>query len=132
MANTTHAKGQYYLKDKKLQLWKFETSKVNGVSVKKWVKATPSKIWAYYRQTGGSKTIEGSALKYYNAVESAIFVVNKRSDIDINTKLLIVYNHAIYEINVVDDYEGNSPELKISAVLAEDQTFSNYSGLVDE
>lgn len=132
MANTTYTKGQYYLKDKKLQLWKYESSKVNGVTVKTWVKATASKIWAYYRQTGGSKTIEGSAIKYYNAVESAIFVVNKRSDITIDTTLLIVYNHAIYEINVVDDYEGNSSELKISAVLAEDQNFSSYSGLVDE
>lgn len=125
---------QYYLKDKKIQLWEYTEKRVNGVVVKTWVKATEGKIWAYYRQTGGSKTLEGSAVKYYNSVEDCIFIVNKRSDIALTTALRIVYNHKIYVINVVDDYDGNVSELKISAKLNDDQNFNTGDnvGILDE
>lgn len=125
---------QYALKDKKIQLYSYTETRVNGVLVKGWQKATTSKIWAYYRQTGGSKTLEGSAVKYYNTVEDCIFIVNKRSDIALSTALRIVYNHKIYNVNVIDDYDGNVDELKISAKLNDDQTFNDgdNKGILDD
>lgn len=117
------------LKDKKIQLWKFTTSKVNGVTVKKWEKATPGKLWAYYRLQTGMVKVEGSALRYENTVENCIFVVNYRKDLVIDTSLKIVYNKKIYDITLVDDYEGYLTDRKISATLAELQDLSNYPGM---
>lgn len=125
---------QYKLKDKKIQLYTFTTSKVNGVSVKEWKKTTPNKIWAYYRLNTGNVQVNNGALVWVNAVENVVFVINRHSEIEITTKNRIVFNHKIYNITLVDDYEGYLTDLKINATLADDQTFNSgdNKGILDD
>ena len=123
---------QYKLKDKKIQLWTYTSKKVNGVSVKTWEKTLPNKIWAYYRLNTGNVKIEGSAITFVNAVENVVFVINRHSETTITTANKIVYNHKIYDITLVDDFEGYLTDLKINATLADDQNFANYSGMTDD
>lgn len=119
---------QYYFKDKKLSIWEFTTVYVKGVPKKKYV-AKYRKIWTYYRHNGGTAALEGSAIKIYDENASAIFVINKRP---VESTYIIVYNHKIYEITRLDDYEGYNEDLKILAKLAENQNFSAYDGLQDD
>lgn len=124
----------YYLKDKKIQLWEYTTETVMGVVVKKWVKYYPTKVWAYYRQTGGTKTLESGAISFYDTTENAVFVVNRNADIEYTTKLRLVYNHKIYDIVQVDDFEGYLTDLKITAKYSSSQDFNSgdNKGIVDE
>ena len=119
---------QYYLKEKKFSIWEYTTVYIKGVAVKKYV-AKYRKIWTYYRHNGSSAAIEGSAIKIYDENASAIFVTNRR---EVEHTDIIVYNHKIYEITRIDDYEGYSDDLKILAKLAENQRFSSYNGLEDD
>lgn len=122
----------YYLKDKKVQFWKGESEYVLGRPVTTYSLAFPDKLWAYYRQISGNVTIEGSAIKYYDTSEKAVFVINRRSDFMPNTLMLLIYNKKIYEIKNVDDYEGYLHDLKITAELATNQDPASYNGLVIE
>ena len=125
---------KYYLKDKKIQLYKFTTTKVNGISVKQWEKAQPSKIWAYYRQSGGTKTLSGSAIVFSDTTENAVFIVNRQNGFTIDTSLRLVYNHKIYDIVNVDDFEGYLYDLKVTAKYSSSQTFNegDNKGIIDE
>ena len=120
------ANNHYSLKDKKLSVWEYTTTTSYGTTVKKYVKKY-SKIWAYYRHNGGNATLTGSALKVYDENAAALFIINKR---EIKIGWLIVFNHKIYEITRIDDYEGYADDLKIYCKLATSQTFSN--GLADD
>lgn len=120
------ANNQYYLKDKKINVWEYTSTVVSGVTKKTYVKRY-NKIWAYYRHNGGNATITGTALKIYDENASAIFVINKR---EIKIGYVIVYNHKIYEITRIDDFEGYTDDIKVYCKLATSQTFNN--GLVDD
>lgn len=65
------------------------------------------KLWAYYRQTSAREYFAAASYQY---TEDAIFFINFRKDID--TTMVILYNHKIYTINRVDDYEGYTRETK--------------------
>lgn len=120
---------QNYLKDKKIALWKSETRKVNGVNQTTYVQYSPFKIWAYYRQEGGTKKLNNVGLVVSTTEETAIFIVNTNSQINFKEISRIVYNHKIYEIVVTDDFEGYKGNLKINVKLASSQKFEQ--GLQD-
>ena len=120
---------QYYLKDKKLSLWTYTTEYVLGVA-KKSYKKTYSLIWAYYRHNGGTAGYSNSnGLTVYDENASAIFVINR---VPVEKTMLIVFNHKIYEITRIDDYEGYLGDIKLLAKLADNQSFSSYTGLEDD
>ena len=119
---------QYSLKDKRLSIWSYTTSSSHGVTTKTYVKEY-SLIWAYYRHNGGNATLTGTSIKVYDENAAALFVINKRP---VNITWLVIYNHKIYEITRVDDYEGYQDDIKVSCKLATNQNFSSYNGLVDD
>ena len=120
---------KYYLKDKKLSVWEFTTTSSYGVTKKTYVKKY-SRIWCYYRHSGGSANLRNSnGTLVYDDNAKAIFVINRR---EISADWVIVYNHKIYEIKQIDDFEGYADDIKIIAELANNQNFSAYSGLSDD
>lgn len=118
----------YSLKDKRLSLWSFTTTSNKGVTIRNYVKEY-SLIWAYYRHNGGNASLMGSSIEVYDENASALFIINKRP---VNIEWLIIYNHKIYEITRVDDYEGYQDDIKIYCRVADNQNFSAYKGLVDD
>lgn len=120
---------QYYLKDKRLSLWDYKIESIKGVSKKVYFSENRL-IWAYYRHNGGSGAYKNSnGLLAYDEDASAIFVINRR---EVPAAGLIVYDHKIYEITRIDDFEGYREDVKIIAKLASNQSFSSYSGLEDD
>lgn len=120
---------QNYLKDKKIALWKSETRKVNGVNQTTYVQYNPFKIWAYYRQEGGTKKLNNVGVYISTTEQTAIFIVNTNSQINFKEISRIVFNHKIYEIVVIDDFEGYKGNLKITAKYSSSQVFEK--GLED-
>lgn len=126
------ATAQYYLKDKKIEIWKGTSTSSYGVT--KWTYSLEySGLWAYYRQLQGGTTLEGSAIKYYDSTERVIFVINRlpalrASDRDLgHTK--IRFNGRVYDILQVDDFEGYKTDYKITAEYSSNQ---KYDGMPDE
>lgn len=120
------ANNHYSLKDKKISVWRFTSTTSMGVEVKRFV-ARYRSIWAYYRHNGGTAALEGSALRVYDENAVALFIINRRDDIDIDD--YIVYNHKVYQITRIDDFEGYRDDIKLTCKLSK-QTFTN--GLVDD
>lgn len=123
MANTK-------IKDKKIAVWTYKTVNNMGMNKKVYERAIPGKIWAYYRQTGGNKTLTNMGVVFVNTVEDCIFITNYRKDI--KPDMLIVFNHKIYEIQNINDNEGYKTDLVINCKLAENQNFTSYDGLTDD
>lgn len=120
----------YYLKDKKAQFWDYEAvSGAYGSTKKNYFRSPAEPVWCYYRQMGGNVTIESGALTYYATKETAVFIVNRRSDFKPSTGHVITYNGRIYEIKNVDDYEGYLDDLKITAELAMYQDTTYFPGV---
>lgn len=123
---------QYYLKDKKLDIYLGTSTVISGVT--KWTYSLEySGLWAYYRQMQGGTTLEGSAIKVYDSTERVIFVINrlpalreKGRDIG-HTK--IRFNGRVYDILQVDDFEGYKNDYKITAEYSSTQ---KYDGMPDE
>ena len=122
------ANNQYSLKDKRLSIWSFTSTTSHGVQVKTYNKEY-SRIWAYYRHNGGNATLTGTSIKVYDENAAALFIINKRP---LNISWLVIYDHKIYEITRVDDYEGYKDDVKVYCKLATNQNFSSYNGLVDD
>ena len=122
------ANNQYSLKDKRLSVWEYTSTSSYGVTQKRY---TPiyRLIWCYYRHNGGNATLTGSSLKVYDENAAALFIINKRP---LNIGWLIVFNHKIYEITRIDDYEGYKDDVKVYCKLATNQSFSSYTGLEDD
>lgn len=118
----------YSLKDKKISIWDYTTQTIKGVPTKVYSKKY-SLIWSYYRHNGGNATITGSSLKVYDENAAALFVINKR---ELQATWLVIYNHKIYEITRIDDFEGYNDDIKVLCKMATDQNFSNYNGLTDD
>lgn len=126
------ATAQYYLKDKKIEIWKGTSTSSYGVTT--WTYSLEySGLWAYYRQMQGGTTLEGSAIKVYDSTERVIFVINrlpalreKGRDIA-HTK--IRFNGRVYDILQVDDFEGYKNDYKITAEYSSTQ---KYNGMPDE
>ena len=119
----------YNLKDKKITVWSHTSKNVRGVPMVTYKKEY-SLIWAYYRHDGGSATRSGgNSIRIYDENAAALFVINKRP---IEATWLIVYNHKIYEITRIDDYENYNDDIKLLCKMAENQSFNAYKGLVDD
>lgn len=123
---------QYKLKDKKIAIWRLTTTKVNGVNVKQYNRLIEGKIWAFYQQNGGTYSLEGSgtAVKFYDSIERATFVINNRSDVKPKATDIVILGSKIYDINVVDDFQGYKDDIKLICTLASSQDPSKYNGLV--
>lgn len=122
------ANNHYSLKDKKLSVWEYTTTTSYGTTVKRYVEKY-RRIWTYYRHNGGNATLTASSLKVYDENAAALFIINKR---EIKVGWIIVFNHKIYEITRIDDYEGYADDIKIYCKLATNQNFSGYTGLEDD
>ena len=125
---------QYKLKDKKIAIWRSTTQKVNGVNTKTWSPIVEGKIWAFYQQNGGTYSLEGSSstVKFYDSKERANFIINNRSDVKPQASDIVILGSKIYDVTVVDDFQGYKDDLKLICTLATDQSPSKYNGLVIE
>lgn len=127
MADYNHVK----LKDKKISIYRYTEGGTDddGFPTENiYVKIHEGKLWAYYRQTSANEYFRAMTNQY---TEDAIFVLNWRSDLDPRTDV-ILYNHRIYDINRVDDYEGYKQDIQISAKYNKKQGLINFPGIVDE
>lgn len=119
------------IKDKKISIWKQVKYNNKGQIIYKYERAIEGKAWAYYKQTGGAKTITSAGIAFINTVEDCFFYINYRKT-DTSLFNLIVYNHKIYDVVYIDNNEGYTNDLKITCKLAENQDFSAYTDLVDD
>ena len=125
---------QYYKKDKKISIWN-RGERVGTSSKYNWIRAVEGKVWAYYRQSGGDiKIVSSNGIKIQNTSEEAIFVINNRSDILIDSNTKILYNHKLYDITNIDDYEGYKTDIKLSVKYSSNyQSLETYyPGIVDD
>lgn len=122
------SKYTYSLKDKKLSIWSFTTQTVKGVPQRTYHKEC-SLIWAYYRHNGGTANLTGTAIRVYDEDAEALFVINKRP---VQINWLVIYDHKIFEITRLDDFEGYNDDLKLLCRMAKIQNFSSYNGLIDD
>ena len=123
-------KQQYYLKDKKLDIYVGEKKTSYGVST--WTYSRKYKgLWCYYRQNAGGTTLEGSAIKVYDSTERVIFVINRLPELRELTlaNLKIYFNGRIYDINRIDDYEGYNDDYKLECEYSSTQS---YTGIPEE
>lgn len=126
------ATAQYYLKDKKIEIWKGTSERVSGVSVTVY-SLEYSGLWAYYRQLQGGADIAGSGIKVYDYTERAIFVINRLPALRAADRNLaatkIRFNGRVYDVKQVDDFEGYKEDYKITAEYSSTQ---HYNGMPDE
>ncbi len=118
------------LKDKKICIYRrtFEEGELCHFSKEKYTKIHEGKLWAHYRQTSAKEFFDACAVQYE---EEAIFTINWIADISAKTDV-ILYNHHVYNINRVDDYEGYKRELIIGAKRSPRDSPEAYPGIVDE
>lgn len=119
------SKQQYYLKDKKLDIYVGEKKNSYGVSTFVYTRRYKG-LWCYYRQNAGGTTLTGSALKVYDSTERVLFVVNRLPELRelplADTKLY--FNGRIYEITRIDDYEGYTDDYKIECEYSSTQSYT--------
>lgn len=122
---------QYFLKDKKIDIYESQTVYVMGVPKTEYVKIY-SNLWAYYRQLSGGSTLTSSnGLKVYDNTERVNFVINRLPELREKSvsKLVIKFNGRIYEMQLIDDFEGYKRDYKITA---EYNSKGSYPGTEDE
>lgn len=123
---------QYYLKDKKIEIWRGEAAG-SSYGVTKYVyKLAYSGLWAYYRQLSGNVSLDNAmTIRIYDSTERAVFVINRIPTLrDENRAMLkIRFNGKVYDILQIDDYEGYRDDLKITAEYSSTQS---YNGMDDE
>lgn len=121
----------YRLKDKKIRIfYKKEKEKINGRWTYEYPQYINEKLWAFYQHGGGRLDIEkafGSTFEIDG--KTAIFVIENRPDVPVKVEDYVVYNDTIYDITVVDDFRGNSKELKLTCRKAVAQDPNNYDGM---
>lgn len=122
---------QYFLKDKKIDIYESQTVYVMGVPKTEYVKIYAN-LWAYYKQlSGGSSIVDSNTIRVYDNTERVTFVINYIADIRAKSvsKMVIKYNGRIYEMKLIDDYEGYKNNLKITA---EYNSGGSYPGTEDD
>lgn len=116
---------QYYLKDKTLDIYKGESTRVNGALT--WTYSRIYKgLYCYYRQNAGGTTLEGSSIKVYDSTERVIFVINRLPELREQTlsTLKIYFNGRIYDIDRIDDYEGYTDDYKLECTYSSTQSYT--------
>lgn len=104
---------RHHLKDKKIYVVKAVTEQNDEGSIVTVNKAVGgSKLWAYYRQMGGTTYW---AIRAAQSKESAVFFINWRDDITPlqAAALSVFYNGVLYPVTRVDDYEGYKGDLAL-------------------
>ena len=102
---------RYKLKDKKITIYRRESStNSNGFPAYGYKPIHPGKLWAYFRQIGGSQYY---AAKQMQIEEEAMFCVNWREDLTLDAAvvLFIEYNGTWYSIQRVDTFEGYKSDI---------------------
>lgn len=116
------------IKDKKISIWELKTEKVNGITTKQYSLKYPNKIWAYYKDTGGNRTLDSvNGLVLNNTVEDCIFIINHRSNLE--TTDLIQYKGNVYTIQHINNGEDYKKDLILSCKLGE--AISQYKGMTE-
>lgn len=128
------AKNQYFLKDKKLDIYVGEKKTVMGVNT--WTYSRKYKgLWCYYRQNAGGSTLTTSnTLKVYDSTERVIFVINRLPELRQMTlsTTKIYFNGRIYDINRVDDYEGYRGDYKLECEYSSTQSYNGIPEVEEE
>ena len=103
-----------YLKDKKIELWRNSCSvNENGFNEQREEKI--AELWAYYRHTSAREQWAAMAVQYE---ADAVFIINNNRGLTIDPKTdYILFQGQKYDIQSIDDFEGNSPDLKIGATM---------------
>lgn len=120
------ANHNYYLKDKKIDIYKGVSTTSHGVSTTTY-SLLLSDLWAYYKQDNGSSSLTSSmTIKVYDTTERAIFVINRRPELRAETlsKLKVVFNGRIYDIDRIDDYEGYKEDYKLICKYSSTQSYN--------
>lgn len=99
-------KDQYYLKDKKAEIYKQgETVQdEDGFDITEYKKVSEKPLWCYARQLSQEQTFSAAS---YGEEETRLFVFNYRNDVELYD--FIRYRGAWYRITRVDtrdDYKG--------------------------
>ena len=100
-------KGQYFLKDKKAQIYQFHEGEKDAdgfMTEDYYTPVSPVPLWCYAKQLSQEQLF--AAMTYWNN-ETRLFVFNFRADIKQYDKIL--YKNAWYEVTRVDttdDYNG--------------------------
>ena len=115
------------IKDKKIKIYKLYQEVIYGYTVDTYKPIHEGKLWAYYRFNKGNEIFT----QFYNYKADALFIINNRGGID--TTSIILYNHKVYKITAIDDYEGYKSDLKIFVSLdSQNCDPSDFSGVVDD
>lgn len=126
MASHLHA-----LKDKKIDIWQGVSSGGSRPTYTYYKEF--ASLWAYYRQLTGNVTVDTSGGLYMlDTTERAVFIINYLPELKAKGKYgytKIKYNGKVYDILTVDDFEGYTHELKITAEYSSTQS---YNGMDDE
>lgn len=97
---------QYYLKDKKAQIYKkISTQDDIGQSIKKYYPIAPAQIWCYTRQLSQADVFQAAS---YGDSETRFFVFNYYPEVEVYD--MILYKNQWYRITRVDtadDYKGD-------------------------
>ena len=89
---------QYYLKDKKAQIYKkISTQDDIGQSIKKYYPIAPAQIWCYTRQLSQADVFQAAS---YGDSETRFFVFNYYPEVEVYD--MILYKNQWYRITRVD------------------------------
>lgn len=115
----------YYLKDKKIDIYKGTSTTTLGVAGITYTKLYSS-LWAYYKQdNGGTSLTTDLTLKVYDTTERATFVINRRPELRTEqlSLLKLVFNGRVYDIDQIDDYEGYKEDYKLICTYSSTQSY---------
>ena len=115
---------QYYLKDKTLDIYEGTNTRVNGVT-KTTYSLLKGGVFAYYKQQAGGSTITGSAIKVFDSTERATFVINRMPILRQKplSLLKVKFNKRVYDIKLIDDYEGYTDDYKLTCEYSSKQQY---------
>jgi hypothetical protein len=122
---------QYYLKDKKIDIYLGTKTVIKGVTTITY-SLLHSGLWAYYRQNSGGTSLTSSmTLKVYDSTERVIFVISRRKALRLRdlSLLKVRYNGRTYEIDRIDNFEDYTDDYKLECHY--DSTKS-YNGIPTE
>lgn len=119
---------QYYLKDKKIDIYEGTPGGSSyGVTKPATYALLYGNLWAYYKQdAGGVSLTTQMTLKAYDTTERAIFVINRRPELRGKTLSLlkVVYNGRVYDVDRIDDFEGYAEDYKLVCKYSSTQSYN--------
>lgn len=104
------AEGQYFLKDKKIEIFKRLFLNPNDCNDESYAPYRPGKTWAYTNQKGQDTDYRARAL---TQKESRFFVIGFTKGLDVRDKIL--YKGVWHEITRVDTADGYNTDMFVYA-----------------